>query len=63
MVQYVRIIVKLNSPVGDIEVTPDENVIDKVHFNLKRDAAVRIHFSSKVVNASLNKGELKWITL
>ena len=48
---------------GFIEVTPDENVIDKVHFNLKRDIDVRINFSKKVVNASLNKNELKWITL
>jgi hypothetical protein len=48
---------------GYMEVTPDENVIDKVHFNLKRDAAVRIHFSSRIVNAFLNKSELKWITL
>ena len=32
---------------GFIEVTPDENVIDKVHFNLKRDVDVRIQFQQK----------------
>jgi hypothetical protein len=54
---------KISFTDGTMEVTPDENVIVKVHFNLKRDIAVRIHFSSKVVNATLNKSELKWITL
>jgi hypothetical protein len=46
-----------------MEVIPDENIIDKVHFNMKKDIDVRIHIGGKIVNATIKNGEMKWITL
>jgi len=44
-----------------LEITPYENVIDKVHFNLKRSISATIHFSNKDIKTQITGGEMKWI--
>lgn len=47
---------------GDkLEITPYENVIDKVHINVKRSINAIIHFSKKDIKTSIRGGEMMWV--
>jgi hypothetical protein len=48
---------------GIMEVIPAENVIDKVHFNLRKNIEVRIRFDNKIVSDHIKNGEMKWVKL
>jgi hypothetical protein len=44
-----------------IEVTPNEDVVNKVHFNLKRNISATVHFSQKDVSSGVKSDEMKWL--
>jgi hypothetical protein len=52
---------KIKTTGNTIEVTPDEDVVSKVHFNVKKSLKATIHFSDKDVNAEITGGEMKWV--
>lgn len=51
----------IKSSGNKIEITPYENVIDKVHFNVKRSLMATIHFSKKDIKTTVTGGEMKWV--
>ena len=53
---------KIKTTSNNIEVTPNEEVVSKVHFNVKKNLKVKIHFKNNEVISEIKNGELKWIS-
>jgi len=44
-----------------LEITPNEDVVNKVNINIKANSKVKIYFKNKIVNDEVQTGEMKWI--